>query len=77
MIVRVADTGRGIDPEQLPYVWDRFYKVDKAREKGKEGTGLGLSIARGIIENHGGEVFATSKPGEGATFGFMLPKSEA
>lgn len=77
VIVRVADTGRGIDPEQLPYVWDRFYKVDKAREKGKEGTGLGLSIARGIIENHGGEVFATSKPGEGATFGFMLPKSEA
>ncbi|NMB46327.1 MAG: cell wall metabolism sensor histidine kinase WalK [Firmicutes bacterium] len=77
IIVKVEDTGRGIDPEQLPYVWDRFYKVDKAREKGKEGTGLGLSIARGIIENHGGEVFATSKPNEGATFGFVLPKAEA
>lgn len=77
VIVKVMDTGRGIDPEQLPYVWDRFYKADKAREKRKEGTGLGLSIARGIIENHGGEVFATSKLGEGATFGFVLPKAEA
>ena len=77
VMVRVMDTGRGINPEQLPYVWDRFYKVDKAREKSKEGTGLGLSIARGIVENHGGEVFATSKLGEGATFGFVLPKAEA
>lgn len=77
VIVKVEDTGRGIDPEQLPYVWERFFKVDKARAKGKEGTGLGLSIARGIIENHGGEVFATSKPDSGATFGFVLPKAEA
>lgn len=73
VVARVSDTGHGIDPEELPFVWDRFYKGDKSRGRGKEGTGLGLSIARGIIENHGGEVFATSKVGEGATFGFALP----
>ena len=76
VIVKVADTGSGIDPEALPYVWERFYKADKSREKSKKGTGLGLAISRGIIENHGGEVFATSKPGEGATFGFVISRAE-
>jgi signal transduction histidine kinase len=76
VIVKVSDTGSGIDPEELPYVWERFYKADKSREKSKKGTGLGLAISRGIIENHGGEVFATSKPGEGATFGFVIPRAE-
>ncbi|NMB25679.1 MAG: cell wall metabolism sensor histidine kinase WalK [Firmicutes bacterium] len=75
VIAKVADSGRGIEPDLLPYVWDRFYKVDKSRKKSQEGTGLGLSIARGIVENHGGEVFATSRPGEGAIFGFALPKA--
>jgi len=75
VIVKVSDTGSGIDPEELPYVWERFYKADKSREKGKKGTGLGLAISRGIIENHGGEVFAASKPGEGATFGFVLART--
>ena len=75
VIAKVSDSGRGIDPDLLPHVWDRFYKADKSRKKSLEGTGLGLSIARGIIENHGGEVFATSRLNEGATFGFALPKA--
>ncbi len=73
----VIDTGVGIPEEDLPRIFERFYRVDKARSREMGGTGLGLSIARGIIENHGGEVFATSKLGEGATFGFVLPKAEA
>jgi len=75
VIAKVSDTGPGIEPEQLPYVWERFYKADRSRGKGQQGTGLGLAIARAIVEGHGGEVFATSRVQEGATFGFALPRA--
>ena len=69
--ISVKDTGAGIPPEDLPRIFERFYKVDEAR--GKSGTGLGLAIARHVVEAHGGKIWAESKRGQGATFFFTLP----
>ena len=67
-----GDAGRaGLPPEDLPRIFERFYKVDRAR--GKSGTGLGLAIARHVVEAHGGKIWAEGKPGKGATFYFTLP----
>jgi two-component system phosphate regulon sensor histidine kinase PhoR len=71
VIVSVADTGSGIPTEALTRIFERFYKVDRAR--GQSGTGLGLAIARHIVEGHGGRIWAESEPGHGATFRFTLP----
>lgn len=73
VVVRVRDTGTGISKKDLPFVFERFYKEDKARTRGKSGTGLGLSIAKHIIEAHGGEISVNSRKGEGTTFRFTLP----
>ncbi|WP_040949864.1 sensor histidine kinase [Gorillibacterium massiliense] len=74
-VVRVADSGEGIPAEDLPRIFDRFYKVDKARTRGVNGSGLGLSIVRKIVEAHGGTVEAESVPGKGTTFTVTLPQS--
>lgn len=71
--VRVSDTGAGIAAEDLPYVFERFYRADSARTSHAGGAGLGLAIARRIVEDHGGEVFAYSEPGQGASVGFRIP----
>ena len=71
--VRVTDTGEGIPAEDLPYVFERFYRADAARASDTGGAGLGLAIARRIVEDHGGEVFAHNEPGGGATVGFRVP----
>jgi signal transduction histidine kinase len=71
--IRVSDTGRGIPPEALPHVFDRFYRVDKARSRESGGTGLGLAIARWIAEAHGGGIRAESAPGVGTTVTVELP----
>lgn len=71
--VSVIDTGPGISPEDQDRIWERFYKVDKARTPGTGGTGLGLAIAKRIIEIHGGIVGVTSELGRGACFFFILP----
>lgn len=68
----VSDTGEGIPEEDLPFIFDRFYKVDKARTRSKGGTGLGLSIAKNIILKHHGEVVVTSTLGIGTTFTVIL-----
>ncbi len=70
-VVSIADTGIGIGPDDLPHIFERFYKADKSRNTG--GTGLGLSIARHIVQVHGGRIWVDSRLGEGTTFTFTLP----
>lgn len=69
----VRDTGEGIPPEHLPHVFDRFYRVDKARSRDQGGTGLGLSIVRSIVVAHGGDITLDSALGKGTTFTIKLP----
>lgn len=71
--VSIRDTGNGIPPESIPRIFERFYRVDKARSRELGGTGLGLAIVKHIIEAHGGRVSCASQPGQGTTFSFSLP----
>ncbi len=73
----VRDDGPGIPPESLDRVFERFYRVDKARSRDQGGTGLGLAIVKHIVHAHGGEVWAESESGKGATFFFTLPATTA
>ena len=72
----VQDDGPGIPPEALDRVFERFYRVDKARSREQGGTGLGLSIVKHIVQGHGGTVWVKSELGKGATFFFTLPQGE-
>jgi two-component system NtrC family sensor kinase len=76
IVVRVADSGIGIPPEDLPHIFDRFYRVQRPETEDIEGTGLGLSIVKSIVEKHGGRVWVESRPGEGTTFTLLLPAME-
>jgi two-component system phosphate regulon sensor histidine kinase PhoR len=75
--VIVADDGPGIQPADLPHVFERFYKADRARAAVRPGTGLGLAITKHIIEAHGGRIRVASAPGAGTTFAFTLPRDAA
>lgn len=75
--VRVIDDGPGIPSAGLQRVFERFYRVDKARSREQGGTGLGLAIVKHIVQFHGGEVWVQSEPGQGATFFFTLPAGAA
>ncbi len=70
--IEVADTGSGIAPDDLPYVFDRFYRADKSRSRESGGSGLGLAIARSIVEAHGGSIAARSEAGQGTTISIVL-----
>ncbi len=72
--ISIQDTGVGIPAEHLPFVFDRFYRVDKSRSRAGGGSGIGLTIARHLVEAHGGRIWARSAgPGQGSTFSFTLP----
>ena len=71
-ILSVSDTGHGIAPDDLPHIFERFYRVDKARSGVQGHSGLGLAITKAIIEAHGGTIKVTSEPGKGSIFTVRL-----
>jgi signal transduction histidine kinase len=74
--VSVVDTGEGIPAEDLPNIFERFYRVDKSRSRATGGSGLGLTIAKRLVEAHGGKIEAQSELGKGSRFSFTIPVSE-
>ncbi len=74
--IEVADTGSGIALEDLPHVFDRFYRADKSRARESGGSGLGLAIAKSLVEAHGGSITAHSEMGRGTRFNVMLPVND-
>ena len=69
----VADTGSGIGAEDLPHIFDHFYRADASRTRRSGGTGMGLAIVKSLVEAHGGQIGVDSAPGRGSTFWFTLP----
>ncbi|MCB8967624.1 MAG: HAMP domain-containing protein [Ardenticatenaceae bacterium] len=74
--ITVSDTGSGIDPLDLPHIFDRFYRGEKSRAQQEGESGLGLAIAKSLVEAHGGSIYATSEPGHGTIFTLTLPIPE-
>jgi len=74
--VSVTDTGEGIPAQELPKIFERFYRVDKSRTRATGGSGLGLTIAKRLVEAHGGRIEVQSEPGKGSRFAFTLPLSD-
>jgi len=73
VLLKVTDTGAGIDPKDLPHIFDRFYRADQSRQEAEGESGLGLAIAKSIVEAHGGKITAESEPGRGSIFTIRLP----
>ena len=77
MTIAVSDEGCGIESEHLPRLFERFYRVDRARSRKLGGTGLGLSIVKHIVQAHRGQINVTSRIGVGSTFTIHLPISQS
>jgi PAS domain S-box-containing protein len=75
LLFHVIDRGRGIPPEKLELIFERFHQVDASDSRNNEGTGLGLAICRTIVQQHGGQIWVESVVGQGSTFSFTLPRS--
>ncbi|MCG2818568.1 MAG: cell wall metabolism sensor histidine kinase WalK [Actinomycetia bacterium] len=73
VVFSVADTGSGINEEELPMIFERFYRTDRSRARATGGAGLGLSIARSLVEAQGGRIRAESERGKGTTISFTVP----
>lgn len=71
--VSVVDTGCGIGPDDLPFIFERFYRAEPARERATGGAGIGLSVAKSLVEAHGGTFSVSSEPGKGTSISFTLP----
>jgi two-component system OmpR family sensor kinase len=75
VVLSVADTGPGLDPEAAAQVFDRFYRAETSRSRSNGGSGLGLAIAAAVAEAHGGDLTIATHPGEGATFTLSIPRT--
>ena len=75
--IEVADTGEGIPADRLPYVWDRYYKLDKSHKRAAVGTGLGLSIVKNVLDMHQARYGVSSTVGQGSAFWFELPVAKS
>ena len=73
MEIKVSDTGVGIDPEELPKIFDKFYRIKNQKTRDVTGTGLGLAIVKGVVESHNGTIDVESVPEKGTTFRILLP----
>jgi signal transduction histidine kinase len=76
VLLGVKDNGSGMAPEHLPHLFERFYRVDKARDRAAGGSGLGLAIVKTIVESHGGQIWVESQLDQGTTFWILLPRAE-
>ena len=75
--IQIKDNGPGIEPEHLPRLFERFYRVEKSRNRNEGGSGLGLAIVKHIVESHGQQIQVSSQVGQGTSFNFSLEKSKA
>src|SRR5262249_14865342 len=76
-LLRVKDTGEGIPAEELPHIWERFYRTERSRSRADGGTGLGLALVKELTEAMGGTVAVASAPGQGSCFTVRLPRAPA
>lgn len=74
VIMEVVDNGGGIPQDELPYIFERFYRADKSRNRLTGGSGIGLTIVKSIVQAHGGDIEVQSELGKGSTFTVILPK---